>query len=365
MSSRKYHQKSRNGCVQCKKRRVKCDENRPFCKNCQRTHAPCSYTSSVPATPRESSASVVSSPQSGATPWTEQINFDLLDLRLMHHYTLTAANELFPRGHGQTIWQHKIPLEAQSHPMLMHGLLAISAAHLALNYAKDGTDYRIRAIHHQNMGLLGYRAAISEISSLNAIPSFVFSVMLGVLTFAGPRLSAKEASIDDALELFTLMRGSKVVWELEKQTVLTSPMVALIPPPDWDFDKLDAGLEAKLEDLKLLSPGDAVYTTAVDELKLCMQVALAAPDDFLITARWMATVDEQFWVRLKAHDPIALLLFAHYSLILSAYEQIWWLGDWKAELIKAVDSTLSPGDKEAVKWSSRVEFLGQYRGQMR
>lgn len=45
---RKYHQKSRNGCSTCKRRRVKCDETRPVCKKCQNMNLTCGYTMDEP-----------------------------------------------------------------------------------------------------------------------------------------------------------------------------------------------------------------------------------------------------------------------------------------------------------------------------
>lgn len=41
---RKYHLKSRNGCLTCKKRRVKCDETRPLCTKCTNMKLVCGYT---------------------------------------------------------------------------------------------------------------------------------------------------------------------------------------------------------------------------------------------------------------------------------------------------------------------------------
>ncbi|KAL4948470.1 hypothetical protein BDW69DRAFT_92311 [Aspergillus filifer] len=50
--SRRAHKKSRNGCLVCKTRRVKCDERRPGCQRCQNYGATCVYPplpSSVPS----------------------------------------------------------------------------------------------------------------------------------------------------------------------------------------------------------------------------------------------------------------------------------------------------------------------------
>ncbi|KAI0379922.1 hypothetical protein F5Y04DRAFT_258706 [Hypomontagnella monticulosa] len=41
---RLYHKKSRTGCMRCKQRRVKCDENRPSCGSCTRHAVPCVYS---------------------------------------------------------------------------------------------------------------------------------------------------------------------------------------------------------------------------------------------------------------------------------------------------------------------------------
>ncbi|KAI9924244.1 hypothetical protein ASPWEDRAFT_174111 [Aspergillus wentii DTO 134E9] len=41
---RRAHKKSRSGCLTCKKRRLKCDEAKPFCNRCQKIGLPCSYS---------------------------------------------------------------------------------------------------------------------------------------------------------------------------------------------------------------------------------------------------------------------------------------------------------------------------------
>lgn len=45
---RKFHKKSKNGCDNCKRRRVKCDENKPHCLKCQKMGLECVYTPVIP-----------------------------------------------------------------------------------------------------------------------------------------------------------------------------------------------------------------------------------------------------------------------------------------------------------------------------
>ncbi|KAF4337849.1 sterol uptake control 2 [Fusarium beomiforme] len=50
---RRAHRKSRNGCWECKRRHIKCDENRPACSNCVISERTCSFPTSAtpPAAP--------------------------------------------------------------------------------------------------------------------------------------------------------------------------------------------------------------------------------------------------------------------------------------------------------------------------
>ncbi|KAG0635222.1 hypothetical protein HOY80DRAFT_1018115 [Tuber brumale] len=48
MPPKRRHTKSRNGCMTCRRRRVKCDEIRPICTNCTRRELDCTYTAYCP-----------------------------------------------------------------------------------------------------------------------------------------------------------------------------------------------------------------------------------------------------------------------------------------------------------------------------
>jgi len=60
---RKFHNKSKNGCDTCKKRRVKCDEGKPICTKCQNMGIDCHYSIPVVKKPKGSSKSGSKSPK--------------------------------------------------------------------------------------------------------------------------------------------------------------------------------------------------------------------------------------------------------------------------------------------------------------
>ncbi|CAI4047817.1 hypothetical protein SUVZ_12G2680 [Saccharomyces uvarum] len=54
---RKFHNKSKTGCDNCKRRRVKCDEGKPFCKKCTNMKLECVYSPIQPRRRKDSSTS--------------------------------------------------------------------------------------------------------------------------------------------------------------------------------------------------------------------------------------------------------------------------------------------------------------------
>jgi hypothetical protein len=93
---RKGHTKSRRGCFNCKRRKVKCQENLPECSNCVRFGLVCEYpqtrarSASALAVPAPSmSAMLVVSPPSAPLQSTPTL-FTPDDMRFFHHFLLNA-----------------------------------------------------------------------------------------------------------------------------------------------------------------------------------------------------------------------------------------------------------------------------------
>lgn len=78
---RKGHKKSRNGCFNCKRRKVKCPETLPACSNCMRNGLACEY----PAMPPKAGPLLLS-PTLQSTPTV----FSMDDLRFFHHFMFKA-----------------------------------------------------------------------------------------------------------------------------------------------------------------------------------------------------------------------------------------------------------------------------------
>ncbi|KAI8667091.1 Zn(2)-C6 fungal-type domain-containing protein [Fusarium sp. Ph1] len=133
--SRRGHSKSRLGCFNCKRRRVKCDERQPGCARCARLGLRCQYPplacQALPETPRAPLTSLA-----------------LDDLRF-HYQFLTVAYPSLPLR-GDHIWSQCAAM-THGYNYLAHAALGLGASHLSqngnVNYNAQALQHRVTAIN--------------------------------------------------------------------------------------------------------------------------------------------------------------------------------------------------------------------------
>ncbi|KAH8821860.1 hypothetical protein F5884DRAFT_851069 [Xylogone sp. PMI_703] len=146
---RRGHRKSRQGCFNCKKRKIKCQETFPTCENCARLSIRCQYM--------QTSAITLSSwnPCNPQAPLNTTPDFDLTDFRLFHHY-LVAAYPHFPVA-SEDIWLNYITPIGHQSGFLMHALLGLSASHLSkissASFTAVAQNHRLKASKGLNEAL--------------------------------------------------------------------------------------------------------------------------------------------------------------------------------------------------------------------
>ncbi|KAI3530900.1 hypothetical protein CSPX01_14529 [Colletotrichum filicis] len=131
---KKAHRKSRGGCIQCKRRKVKCDESAP-CANCIRRNEPCTrpQKSSTPETTSSSSPAAAAAVGTGpARPVDASGRVNLLHMQLLHHF----QHATIPTLCFADVWASVLPLAFRAE-YLMTAILAVSARHLSTLRPED------------------------------------------------------------------------------------------------------------------------------------------------------------------------------------------------------------------------------------
>ncbi|KAI0882488.1 uncharacterized protein GGS22DRAFT_45126 [Annulohypoxylon maeteangense] len=194
---RRGHTKSRRGCFNCKRRRIKCQETRPECGHCVKTGLECKY----PTSPQ-----VVHQPQ-------QQIPlFSLQDMRFFQHFLFTCFPN-HPLG-NESIWTHEIPCLSQTHEYLMHAILGLAASDLMQNDSSLLTF----AMMHRLKAIKAIKKTLNEVPKSN---SFEEGNALVATCFA---LTFQSVILDDGMtEFMTFVRGIVLV-SMQMLTKGTRPL---------------------------------------------------------------------------------------------------------------------------------------------
>ncbi|KAI0423411.1 hypothetical protein F5Y09DRAFT_327436 [Xylaria sp. FL1042] len=124
LGRRRPHYKSRRGCLVCKQRRVKCDEQFP-CSNCLKRHERCIHSSLEGSRHNELRTRVSPSPSN--TLVVDDTNINLLHLELFSHFQKDLVDTLA----FSEIWQRVLPWSFEE-PYIMCPILCLAAIHLSI-----------------------------------------------------------------------------------------------------------------------------------------------------------------------------------------------------------------------------------------
>ncbi|KAJ5273860.1 hypothetical protein N7478_008985 [Penicillium angulare] len=407
MALRRPHRKSRHGCLECKRRRVKCDESRPTCSNCAKRHAECEYGSSTsllwaneePTGTRSvfrtsgsesghPTESILGSPtasdslgilgrlnNANANPESATATIipilNLHDLELMTQWCNTTYSSLSRNETTDQIWRNAVPQEALSHPFLMHGILALSALHLARMGpdASRRTAHLNRAVAHQNQALTLFRELLSDIQETNAKAMFAFASIVVVYTFGfphSPDVQDPWSCIDDFHQVLVLTRGI--------QQVIKSPTTLLKETsfaPIFNVDETRAPLpeETRTALFQLQEANRTcgaqdpnheteIYAITIDKMADMLSWTYAGVTATVVAGRWAIGLPPRYLELLRERESFALVMLAHYGVLLQYLKHRWCFDEWCVRVAKAVWAILDDQWRPLIHWAMQ-EILGQ------
>lgn len=173
--------RSRTGCLTCRRRKKKCDENRPSCAGCQRNHLECQWESSDSLLrPRSRYRRARLSENSNSLPEEVQRRMNIffvltpdLVYRLLGHFLDDSPKWLSTRtGSRRTDYLRWLSPAISESPLVLNCILAISSADL-LKYNRGSREIGLVAVEYYGKAVSSLRAAIDDEMAI-ASPSYSF-----------------------------------------------------------------------------------------------------------------------------------------------------------------------------------------------
>ncbi|OJJ45937.1 hypothetical protein ASPZODRAFT_119263 [Penicilliopsis zonata CBS 506.65] len=399
MATRRTHQKSRHGCTSCKQRRVKCDEKRPVCTRCRQRQETCVFNTPAPlifvpqsrppsgppsgppsmrssSTPPHSSLNGTLPSLNATTPTTSStsaptiLHMDQLELEmqwLMHTHKLFARDEETRR-----IWEVLVLQEALRAPFLMHGVLALSALHLASQPGEKRRDkWLAMAISHKSTALALFTDQLAGLTAettaegppevqVNPEAMMSFAGIVVAFSFASAITAPADEgpSLSGLVDIFTLARGIGAIFVSKADQLRTGSFGPLYnihtsssAVPDHvrvAFDRLgQLNVCCNQQEPDLVSLYEKVITTLRD----LASFAYLHPSSLTLVGGWAIRVPEGYFDELILHRPLALVVLAHYCVYLDLARDNWCIGPWGGIVITEISTLLTPEWLVYVQWA--------------
>ncbi|KAI9158433.1 Sterol uptake control protein 2 [Paramyrothecium foliicola] len=356
---RRGHTKSRRGCYNCKRRRIKCQESRPACGHCVKTGLKCEY----PALP-----------QITHQPHHQIPLFSLQDMRFFQHF-LTQCIPHHPLKQ-EDIWTHEIPCIAHNHEFLMHAILGYAATQLV----PSDSSLLAPAMTHRIKAVRAIKKRLSEASRLSTSHEEANAMIAACFA-----LTFQSVGFEDGLaEFMTFVRGIVVVgmhmmfkgikplfsnlMQQEQDSILGPVMEGLpLAQKGW----ADAAVESigNLQPL-CIGPLESDYQPRLMEIaqKLYTSSFDAYKQNSQHWAWWMFLPHNVFQELINPANQVVLLLHTHWlalsEMMSFISQQEYLVRDEKVPKSENIEGRIDPGFGRWLRYlNARVDYEHQVYNQ--
>ncbi|KAK9849988.1 uncharacterized protein MYU51_012739 [Penicillium brevicompactum] len=154
----------------------------------------------------------------------------MAEMELLHHYSTSTCYTISRLPVLQTVWRITVPRLGFASPFLLHGILALSALHLAYLKPDHHANYAAQAEFHHNLALQTVSPILPRIDEDNATAVYLFSTITSIISCAKPRLPDDFWVIGDRdIEWMSLFRGTRFIIATAERTIKSgaiSPILA-------------------------------------------------------------------------------------------------------------------------------------------
>ncbi|KAJ5039058.1 uncharacterized protein L3040_006729 [Drepanopeziza brunnea f. sp. 'multigermtubi'] len=388
MPPRRSHRKSHNGCLQCKRRHVKCDEIRPRCGPCTKRELGCHFQ-----TPQVEGNGVTSHDQGLSESYRERppgpMPARTLELKLWHHFVTETYSTFIPGNERQRqAWRLDVPTMALDNAFLLDAMFAVSALHLV--YLEVGTkkQWLQSALRYQDLALAGLNQAISSMDNETCEPVAICSILVFMLSIAVPGVcdDANETSRDpiaDILGIRKLLEGVTVILQQSEATLSTGVLKDFFLPMYAEFGGLVAespnGGELALEEALVLKNRHLCAPILESLMRLggLMSSRVAHRDEIMTACQsleklisplrnvgavlsWPLGISPVIFELLGQDDELAAMLFIHYGMILHLLDDWWFTKNGGKLLVRAILSRFFHSIDES--WRPTIEWAKNFVG---
>ncbi|CAG8040331.1 unnamed protein product [Penicillium salamii] len=388
MPPRFTHRKSTTGCLRCKARKVKCDEQRPDCSHCTRHGVTCEWPTLKPRMynpdkPKAVTRRVVQPSPRPSLPSPELGSMRILEMRLVHQWVTETCNTMSSAKIPTMarMWGVSVPKMAFEYEPLLHTLLALGAAHRSTLLPQEASA--LRPVYHGyiDSAIQRHRPVTAQLDETTTDAVCFNTVLLSLYTLF-LRSEPSKLPYNPPVMWLTLAQGIRtVIKSVYTQLVANnSPLCPLLfaAPDVWrSADREERIYTGPMKPLQFLlhyrQEDDAmdqatleVYEEAVAYIERFYIAVQKGEEDYLLRRMFSGfppVIPQAYIGYVAARRPRALVILAYAFALIHEHDDIWWLRGIPAREVEGINSLIPPDWKWLMIWPCHVIAVGSAQGQ--
>lgn len=296
--------------------------------------------------------------------------FHLRDMQLLHHWNFVTSRSIVNTPDLDHVWQSLFPEIAFKNSYVVHGLLSLTALHLAhLKPAKRRSSIN-DAIWHHTIAIEGFYKAIPHISPENSDALFVSAILsffYAFLTIGDLHDDSDEQQRGISQESrillaswMRLLRGIEAVLAPVYENLRFGPLITLFSLGNWNEIEPDrvTSTDKQLASIRQIWE-DEKHVEVYDICLFLLRKTWAWMEQFQNSATssktgcgynrawsgpfmWVFFVPEEYFDLQRQRQPAALIILAYYGALLQQLDEYWWAKGSGKSIVSAVDNALGP-----------------------
>ncbi|OTB05948.1 hypothetical protein M426DRAFT_319330 [Hypoxylon sp. CI-4A] len=366
------HKKSMFGCQRCRARRVKCNEAKPICHNCDRHGLPCIYDRDASAkTPQRSPPTEIPHTEPEEDDPPEDRTRRMLETRLMHQYLVETGPSIAADELTRDLFGRLVPKLSFDSDALLYSIYTLAALHLVKLGREDevvggaekvASQYFSMTVREHNREISQISKETTDILCLTSSMIRCIAVvqlqgrsrvpytspwqwMVIIQTSVSTFIEAwKRVGPDPTSVAFRLMAATHHMRDNEKMpdTKKYQRLQHLLDHPrgpreaeDWDLETQDTYDRTVAFLCSILD----LIDEEGDSSKV-LRMLLLFP--MLVSSRFTELVKEE--------SPRVLVILAHYFALTVRFSDIWWVGNSGTDEVRGIATILPSEWQGLLSW---------------
>lgn len=284
------------------------------------------------------------------------------ELDLLTAWCTTTSRSLAQNQGSRDVWRSVISREALKCPTLLHSILGLSALHLACYNTQDYFRRRLLSAaqmywNRAHVGLM--EETSSSLNNTSCVSLFAQCNTQLIFSFAYSQLvqsSTSTSAVDRLCDLLWQTRAPNTslidLVEASQYGDLSSLVAPQHSGPNMPHTATLAilGLKRLSSDLRNRHTRE-IYDETIDHLNSCLAYTKSSSDPGLSGLYWILRVPSAYLDLLPSREPLALIILAHYCVVLFHLRDRWWMGNWGTVVLQEIASSLGRDRLASIDWA--------------